>query len=36
MHVKYPRHIWFADELPKGPTGKVLKRDMTAPDFAAR
>ncbi len=33
---KYPRHIWFADELPKGPTGKVLKREVTTPDFAAR
>jgi len=28
---KYPRHVWFADELPKGPTGKVLKRDITIP-----
>jgi long-chain acyl-CoA synthetase len=23
---KYPRRIVFADELPKGPTGKILKR----------
>jgi long-chain acyl-CoA synthetase len=23
---KYPRHVWFVDELPKGPTGKILKR----------
>ena len=23
---KYPRRIAFADELPKGPTGKILKR----------
>jgi long-chain acyl-CoA synthetase len=28
---KYPRHIWFADELPKGPTGKVLKREIEVP-----
>jgi long-chain acyl-CoA synthetase len=23
---KYPRHVLFVDELPKGPTGKILKR----------
>ena len=28
---KYPRRIWFVDELPKGPTGKILKRDITIP-----
>jgi long-chain acyl-CoA synthetase len=28
---KYPRQIWFVEELPKGPTGKVLKRDIEAP-----
>jgi long-chain acyl-CoA synthetase len=28
---KYPRQIWLLDELPKGPTGKVQKRDITAP-----
>ncbi len=28
---KYPREIWFVDELPKGPTGKILKREITAP-----
>jgi long-chain acyl-CoA synthetase len=28
---KYPRHIWVLDELPKGPTGKILKRAITAP-----
>jgi long-chain acyl-CoA synthetase len=28
---KYPRHVWFVDELPKGPTGKILKREITAP-----
>jgi long-chain acyl-CoA synthetase len=25
---KYPRKIWFSDELPKGPTGKILKREI--------
>jgi long-chain acyl-CoA synthetase len=29
---KYPRQIWFVEELPKGPTGKVLKREIEAPD----
>ena len=28
---KYPRHVWFVDELPKGPTGKILKREIKAP-----
>jgi long-chain acyl-CoA synthetase len=28
---KYPRHIWFADELPKSATGKVLKREIRMP-----
>jgi long-chain acyl-CoA synthetase len=28
---KYPRHIWFLDELPKGPTGKILKREIETP-----
>jgi long-chain acyl-CoA synthetase len=28
---KYPRHIWFLDELPKGPTGKILKREIDVP-----
>jgi long-chain acyl-CoA synthetase len=27
---KYPRRIWFPDELPKGPTGKILKREIKA------
>src|SRR4051794_1449819 len=29
---KYPRKIWFADELPKGPTGKLLKREIEVPE----
>jgi long-chain acyl-CoA synthetase len=32
---KYPRRIWFVDELPKGPTGKILKREIKAPDRVA-
>jgi len=28
---KYPRVVWLMDELPKGPTGKILKREITAP-----
>ena len=31
---KYPRTIWFVDELPKGPTGKILKREITVPQDA--
>jgi hypothetical protein len=23
--------VWFVEELPKGPTGKVLKREIEAP-----
>jgi long-chain acyl-CoA synthetase len=28
---KYPRVVWIVDELPKGPTGKVLKREIDVP-----
>jgi long-chain acyl-CoA synthetase len=28
---KYPRHVWFVAELPKGPTGKILKRAIQPP-----
>jgi len=28
---KYPRHVWIVDELPKGPTGKILKREIEVP-----
>jgi long-chain acyl-CoA synthetase len=31
---KYPRQVWFVDELPKGPTGKILKREIKRPDAA--
>jgi long-chain acyl-CoA synthetase len=29
---KYPRKVWFLDELPKGPTGKILKREIEVPE----
>lgn len=29
---KYPRHVWFVDQLPTGPTGKIQKRDITVPE----
>jgi long-chain acyl-CoA synthetase len=29
---KYPRHVWLMEELPKGPTGKILKREIQPPD----
>ncbi len=32
---KYPRVVWFVDALPKGPTGKILKREIVAPASAA-
>ena len=28
---KYPRRVWFVDALPKGPTGKLLKREIAVP-----
>lgn len=27
---KYPRVVWLMDELPKGPTGKILRREVRA------
>jgi long-chain acyl-CoA synthetase len=32
---KYPRRVWFVDELPKGPTGKILKRVIEPPAVVA-
>jgi len=29
---KYPRHVWIVEELPKGPTGKILRREVRAPE----
>jgi long-chain acyl-CoA synthetase len=31
---KYPRRIWLVEELPKGPTGKILKREIAPPPDA--
>ena len=28
---KYPRHVWLVDALPKGPSGKIVKREIVAP-----
>jgi long-chain acyl-CoA synthetase len=28
---KYPRVVWLVDELPKGPTGKILRRSVKPP-----
>ncbi|MBX7548054.1 long-chain fatty acid--CoA ligase [Streptomyces sp. NPDC004232] len=28
---KYPRRVWLTDTLPMGPSGKILKREITAP-----
>ncbi|HWC79808.1 MAG TPA: long-chain fatty acid--CoA ligase [Pseudonocardiaceae bacterium] len=28
---KYPRRVWIVDALPKGPTGKILRREVSAP-----
>ncbi|MFK4693994.1 acyl-CoA synthetase (AMP-forming)/AMP-acid ligase II [Streptomyces pristinaespiralis] len=30
---KYPRIVTFTAELPKGPTGKILKREIVVPAF---
>jgi len=32
---KYPRHVWLEDELPKGPTGKILRREVRRPGSGA-
>jgi long-chain acyl-CoA synthetase len=32
---KYPRIVWFLEDLPKGPTGKILKREIETPAVAA-
>jgi long-chain acyl-CoA synthetase len=28
---KYPRRVWFVDALPKGPTGKLVRREIKVP-----
>ena len=32
---KYPRRVWLVDALPKGPTGKILKREIRPPTAVA-
>ena len=29
---KYPRQVWLVDALPKGPTGKIMRRLVVAPE----
>jgi long-chain acyl-CoA synthetase len=29
---KYPRIVWLVEELPKGPTGKILRRAVEVPE----
>jgi long-chain acyl-CoA synthetase len=29
---KYPRRVWLVDALPKGPTGKIVKREIVVPE----
>ncbi|MDQ2816160.1 MAG: long-chain fatty acid--CoA ligase [Actinomycetota bacterium] len=31
---KYPRQVWLVESLPKGPTGKILRREVHAPEKA--
>jgi long-chain acyl-CoA synthetase len=33
---KYPRHLWLVDALPKGPTGKILRRAVEVPEEVGR
>jgi long-chain acyl-CoA synthetase len=30
-HPDRPRKVWITDELPKGPTGKIVKREIVPP-----
>ena len=32
---KYPRYVWLVDSLPKGPTGKILRREVQQPEEQA-
>ena len=32
---KYPRYVWIVPGLPKGPTGKILRREVRAPRRAS-
>jgi long-chain acyl-CoA synthetase len=33
---KYPRHVWQVESLPKGPTGKILRREVQPPPETAQ
>jgi long-chain acyl-CoA synthetase len=33
---KYPRAVWIVDNLPKGPTGKIQRRDVVVPEGVLR
>jgi long-chain acyl-CoA synthetase len=33
---KYPRIVWITESLPKGPTGKILKREIEVPSEVAQ
>jgi acyl-CoA synthetase (AMP-forming)/AMP-acid ligase II len=33
---KVPRRLWLVDELPRNPTGKVVKREITVPEPRSR
>ena len=33
---KYPRHVWLVESLPKGPTGKILRRAVEVPEEVGR
>ncbi|MES5823402.1 long-chain fatty acid--CoA ligase [Streptomyces sp. RG80] len=33
---KYPRAVWLMDSLPTGPSGKILKREISAPTAQPR
>src|SRR4051794_32622593 len=33
---KYPRHVWLVEALPKGPTGKILRRAVEVPEGVAQ
>jgi long-chain acyl-CoA synthetase len=33
---KYPRHVWLVSDLPKGSTGKILRREVRPPESVAK
>jgi len=33
---KYPRAVWIVDNLPKGPTGKIQRREIVVPEGVLR